>query len=627
MIRTNRILFACAVACVAAWPTLAQDDEAEKLRSRLKTIATVEKKLMIPMRDGVRLATDVYLPAEGEGPFPTIFWRTPYNFNTLSSRRARLAMGAIEKGYAFVIQNERGKFFSEGEWEILGFPRTDGWDALDWIAAQPWSNGRVGTIGCSSSAEWQLALAAMDHPAHAAMVPMASGAGIGRVGRFHEQGNWYRGGVYQMLFGTWLYGVQNTQRPRLPEGLSREDVIRLSRYFDLAPDMPDIDWEKHIEHLPLVTMMEEAQGPKGIYAEFVRRLPDDPAWYDGGLYHDDEPWGVPALWFNSWYDVSIGPNMELFNHARDKGVDQEARDGQYAVIAPTPHCRFWTEDEETVVGERNMGDVRFDTDGLVARWFDYWLKGEENGVLENTPRVQYYTMGENVWQSADTWPPAGIEVTPWYLGSDGGANSLFGDGRLSLEAGPGAASDSFVYDPTVPVPSLGGGVCCTGGAVAPGSFDQRGIEARHDVLVYTSDPLDEAIEVTGSVEVTLWVGSDARDTDFTVKLVDVHPDGTAYNIDETIQRARFREGYEREVFMEPGEVYRLEVSPMTTSATIGAGHRLRVEISSSNFPRFARNLNTGGNNAEEAEGVPARNVVYHSAEYPSQVRLPIVQDD
>ncbi len=624
MIRFIGVLLTCVLAC---GPVAAQGDEGAKLRARLETIATVERKLMIPMRDGVRLATDVYLPAEGEGPYPTIFWRTPYNFNTLSSRRARLAMGAIEKGYAFVIQNERGKYFSEGEWEILGFPRTDGWDALDWIAAQPWSNGKVGTIGCSSSAEWQLALAAMDHPAHAAMVPMASGAGIGRVGRFHEQGNWYRGGVYQMLFGTWLYGVQNTQRPRLPEGLSREDVIRLSRYFDLAPDMPDIDWERHIEHLPLVTMMEEAQGPKGIYAEFVRRLPDDPAWYDGGLYHDDEPWGVPALWFNSWYDVSIGPNMELFNHSRDNGVDQEARDGQYAVIAPTPHCRFWTEDEETVVGERNMGDVRFDTDGLVARWFDYWLKGEENGVLEDTPRVQYYTMGENIWQSADTWPPAGIEMTPWYLGSDGGANSLFGDGRLSLEAAPGAASDSFVYDPTVPVPSLGGGVCCTGGAVEPGSFDQRGIEARHDVLVYTSDPLDEAIEVTGSVEVTLWVGSDARDTDFTVKLVDVHPDGTAYNIDETIQRARFREGYEREVFMEPGEVYRLEVSPMTTSATIGAGHRLRVEISSSNFPRFARNLNTGGNNAEEAEGVPARNVVYHSAEYPSQIRLPIVQHD
>ncbi len=627
MNRFTGILLTAALALGAATPGLAQDDEGAKLRAQLESVADVEKKLMVPMRDGVRLATDVYLPNDGDGPFPTIFWRTPYNFNTLSSRRAGLALAAVASGYAFVIQNERGKYFSEGEWEILGFPRTDGFDALDWIAAQPWSNGRVGTIGCSSSAEWQLALAAMDHPAHAAMVPMASGAGIGRVGRFHEQGNWYRGGVYQMLFGTWLYGVQNTQRPRLPEGLPREDIVRLSRYFDLAPDMPDIDWAEHIKHLPLDTMMEEAQGPKGIYAEFVRRLPDDPAWYEGGLYHDDEPWGVPALWFNSWYDVSIGPNLELFNHARESGVDEETRDGQYVVVAPTPHCRFWTEEEETVVGERNMGDVRFDTNGLVNRWFDYWLKGEDNGVLEETPRVQYYTMGENAWKSADTWPPAGAELTTWFLDSDGGANSLFGDGRLSTAAARGAPSDGFTYDPTVPVPSLGGGVCCTGGAVATGSFDQRGIEARHDVLVYTSEPLEEAIEITGTVEATLWIGSDAKDTDFTLKLVDVHPDGTAYNIDETIQRTRFREGYDKQVFMEPGEVYELEMSPMSTSASIAADHRLRIEISSSNFPRFARNLNTGGRNAEEADGVTANNLVYHSAEYPSQIRLPIVSQD
>jgi putative CocE/NonD family hydrolase len=624
----NRVVGLCLIYTAATGflqPAMADEDDLDELRAELEEVAVIDKKMMVPMRDGVRLATDVYRPKEVEGPLPTIFVRTPYNFNEAGERRLKAMIDAVERGYAYVIQNERGKFFSEGEWEILGFPRTDGWDALDWIAAQEWSNGKVGTIGCSSSAEWQLALAAMDHPAHAAMVPMASGAGIGRVGEFYEQGNWYRGGVYQMLFGTWLYGVQNTQRPRLPEGLSREDVIRLSKYFDLAPDMPEVDWPEEIQHLPLVTMMEEVEGPKGMYAEFIQRLPNDRAWYEGGLYHDDEPWGVPALWMNSWYDISQGPNLALFNHVRANAEDPEVRDGQYVVIAPTPHCRFQTDKKKTLVGERDMGDVRFDYEELTARWFDYWLKGEDNGVLSDTPRVQYYTMGLNKWQSADTWPPAQAEMVTWYLSSEKGANSLFGDGRLESSPPASTGSDHFTYDPTVPVPSLGGGVCCNGGAVEPGVFDQRGIEARQDVLVYTSEPLAEAIEVTGTIGVTLYVGSDARDTDFSVKLIDVHPDGTAFNIDESIQRARFREGYDKQVFMEPGEVYELEVTPMSTSAWFDKGHRIRLEISSSSFPRFARNLNTGGNNWEDKEGVVAHNSVHHSAEYPSQIRLPIIR--
>ena len=623
MQRTASYLLIVALLTAFA-PAIARADDEEKLQEKLDKIATVEKKMMVPMRDGIRLATDVYTPRDSEEALPTIFIRTPYNFNKLGKWHLDWIIESIENGYALVIQNERGKFFSEGEWEILGFPRTDGYDALTWIADQSWSNGKVGTLGCSSSAEWQLALAATDHPAHAAMVPMASGAGIGRVGPFHEQGNWYRGGVYQMLFSNWLYGVQNTERPRLPEGLPREDVIRLSLYFDLAPDMPDVDWPEHFEHLPLVPMMEEIEGPKGTYAELIQRLPNDPAWYEGGLYHDDEGWGVPALWFNSWYDISTGPNLALANHAAANGSDAEVRDSQYVVIGPRQHCRFETDDEETIVGERSMGDVRLDFRGLVFRWFDYWLKGEKNGVLADTPKIQFFTMGSNRWQSADTWPPADSELVTWYLDSDGSANSLFGDGRLTTVLPTHEGVDRFTYDPTVPVPSLGGGVCCTGDAIVPGSFDQRGIEARQDVLVYTSEPLDKAIEITGTIEVTLYVGSDAKDTDFTVKLVDVYPDGTAYNIDETIQRARFRAGYDKQVFMEPGEVYELEISPMSTSALIDEGHRIRIEVSSSNLPRFARNLNTGGNNWEETVPVTAHNSVFHSDRYPSQIRLPVI---
>jgi putative CocE/NonD family hydrolase len=627
MIRNACCLWLAGFALLApAIATPQDDDEAAELQKKLEAMATMEKKVMVPMRDGVRLATDVYRPKGGEADLPTVFWRTPYNFNSPDSRSLKLIAGFVGSGYAVVMQNERGKFFSEGEWKILGFPRTDGYDALTWIAEQPWSNGKVGTMGCSSSAEWQLALAATDHPAHAAMVPMAAGAGIGRVGGFYEQGNWYRGGVFQMLFLSWLYGVQNTQRPKLPDDLSHEDRVRLSKYFDLAPDMPEVDWSAAVRHLPLVEIMESVDGPEGMYAEFIQRSPDDEAWYEGGLYHDHEPWGVPSLWLNSWYDISVGPNLALFNHITHEATDPEVASHQFVVIAPVTHCAFFNTEEETVVGARALGDARLDYVSLIARWFDYWLKGEDNGFPDDTPKVQYYTMGSNRWQSAPTWPPPTAEMVTYYLGSGGQANSIFGGGTLSTKAPePGEAADTFTYDPTLPVPSVGGGVCCIGDAIEAGSFDQREVEARNDVLVYTSDPLEEPLEVTGTIEVTLYVSSDARDTDFTVKLVDVHPDGRAYNLDETIQRVRYREGYDRQVFMEPGEVYELVVSPMSTSASFGRGHRIRVEVSSSNFPRFARNLNTGGRNHDESEGVVARNTVHHSAAHPSQIRLPVVR--
>jgi putative CocE/NonD family hydrolase len=616
----------CLIVIAIPAVAVADDDaEIEELQKKLEAIAAIDQKVMAPMRDGIRLATDVYRPKDAEGDLPTVFLRTPYNFNSPGTWMLENIIRFVESGYAFVVQNERGKYFSEGVWEILGFPRTDGYDALTWIAEQPWSNGKVGTIGCSSSAEWQLALAATDHPAHAAMVPMAAGAGIGRVGRFYEQGNWYRGGVFQMLFASWLYGVQNTQRPRLPDDLSHEDLVRLSKYFDLAPEMPEVDWKTAIRHLPLVELMESVDGPKGIYANFIARTPGDPAWYEGGLYHDDEPWGVPSLWFNSWYDISVGPNLALFNHVTHSAEDPEVANNQFAVIAPVTHCAFLKDEEETVFGERELGDVRLDYMGLIGRWFDFWLKGEKNGFADDTPKVQYFTMGRNEWQSAPTWPPPDAEMVTYYLDSGSHANSLFGDGTLSTKK-PGTenTSDIFPYDPTVPVPSIGGGVCCMGEALKPGSFDQREVEARMDVLVYTSEPLKEGVEVTGTIEVTLYVSSDAKDTDFTVKLIDVLPDGRAYNLDETIQRARYRDGYDTQLFMEPGKVYELELGPMSTSNYFAEGHRIRIEVSSSNFPRFARNLNTGGSNYDESKGVPASNTVHHSDVYPSQIRLPVV---
>jgi putative CocE/NonD family hydrolase len=235
-------------------------------------------------------------------------------------------------------------------------------------------------------------------------------------------------------------------------------------------------------------------------------------------------------------------------------------------------------------------------------------------------------MGSNQWQSSGTWPPEGAAQVTYYLSSNGKANSLFGDGKLTTkEPASDEPSDHFTYDPFNPVTSYGGNVCCTGNAIQAGSFDQKIMEARRDILVYTTDPLEEGIEVSGTIDITLYVSSDAKDTDFTVKLVDVYPDGRAYNLDETILRARYREGYDKQVFMEEGKVYELPVSPMSTSNYFAAGHRIRIEVSSSNFPRFTRNLNTGGNNYDETEGVVAHNTIHHSREYPSQIKLPIVK--
>ena len=605
----------------------AQDDVLKKLQN----IAVIDQKIMMPMRDGVRLATDIYRP-KTDKPVPIIFSKTPYNFNAWGNGEMRAgtyqsALDAVSRGYAYVVQNERGRFFSEGEWDILGTPTTDGYDAFEWLSKQPWSNGKIGTIGCSSTAEWQMAVAALNHPALAAMVAQGFGAGVGKIGPFVEQGNWYRGGAQQMLFTSWLYGTQNDAiRPQFPKNATQEQLVRASRYFDLATEMPPVDWAKALRHLPAIDIIKNVNGQNGVYEKMMQRKPNDPDWFKGGLYHDNMPFDKPAFWFVSWYDVSSSPNLALYNHVRKNAISQQARDNQFLVIAPTLHCSYKRATENTVVGERSMGDARLNYDEQTYSWFDLWLKGEANDFSKKTARVQYFTMGSNKWQSAENWPPANAEMTTYYLHSGGKANSLYGDGTLrTTPPAKDGKADVFVYDPMFPVPSFGGNVCCTGNAVQGGSFDQHQMETRNDILIYSTEPFKDGAEVSGNIETMLYVGSDAKDTDFTVKLIDVYPDGRAYNLDETILRARYREGFDKEVMMEKGKVYPITLSPMATSNYFAPGHRLRIEISSSNFPRFDRNLNTGGNNFDEKTGVVATNQVHHSVAYPSQIKLPIVK--
>jgi putative CocE/NonD family hydrolase len=570
---------------------------------------------------------------------PTIWVRTPYNFNYWDVRNGAPSdmnniLKAIKRGYAYIGQNERGQFFSEGNYDILGAPLTDADDTLNWIAKQVWSNGKVGAVGCSSTAEHQMAIAALGNPAFAAMNVQGFGAGVGRVKPYYEQGNWYRGGAVQMLFIAWLYGQVNQVRPMFPRDTPQEDLIHASRMFDLAPQMPPVDWSKALWHLPVQDIHKAAGAPKGIYADampvptggrMIQRTPNDPAWYKGGLYHDDKPINVAGMWWMSWYDVSVGPNLALYNHVR-KTARPEIADQQWAVIAPVAHCAFSrASTENTIVGERSMGDTRLDYEELTYGFFDRFLKGTKSERLERQPKVQYFTMGLNKWQSSDTWPPRGATTRTFYLASGGKANTMNGDGLLTSGAPDADRPDAFTYDPMNPVTSYGGNVCCTGNAITAGSFDQRKMETRDDILVYTSEPFKDGLEVTGSIVPTLYVSSDVKDTDFTIKIIDVDTEGRAWNLDESIQRMRYREGYERPpVFMEAGKVYKVTFQPLTTSNFFKPGHRLRIEISSSNFPRFDRNLNTGGNNYDEATGIVAHNKVHHSKQYPSQIVVTVM---
>ena len=645
----RRYLISAVIAVVAATVgTVAQRGAGlspEQIASRLAiekelaSIAVVERKVMMPMRDGVRLATDIYRPKDSSKKVPTIFVRTPYNFNYWDVRNGvpramTAALNAVKRGYAYIDQNERGHFFSEGNYDILGPPRSDGDDALTWIARQPWSNGKVGTTGCSSTAEYQMGVAATGNPAFAAMNVQGFGAGVGRVGGYYEQGNWYRGGAVQMLFITWIYGEQNQVRPMFPPATSPEDLIRASKAFDLAQQLPPVDWSKALWHLPTQDIIKAVDGPHGIFADampvatggrMIQRAPNDPAWYKGGLWHDNMPLNVPGLYFMSWYDVSVGPNLALFNHVR-KTAKPEIANQQWAVIAPTTHCGYTRATEDTIVGERSMGDARLNYTEIVNAFFDQFVKGEKSDLLARMPKVTYFTMGLNKWQTSDTWPPKGAEPMTFFLASGGKANTLDGNGTLATTAPARDTPDAFTYDPANPVTSYGGNVCCTGNAVTGGAFDQRKMEARPEILVYTSEPFAAATEVSGPIVPTLYVSSDAKDTDFTVKVIDVYPDGRAYNLDESIQRMRYRDGYDKPLaWMEPGKVYKVTLQPLTTSNYFAAGHRLRIEVSSSNFPRFDRNLNTGGHNYDEVTGVIAHNVVHHSAQYPSQITITVVK--
>lgn len=602
-------------------PLLSGQPQANPVAQYFATQVDREDMIRIPMRDGIRLNGSLFFPkGRPRQNLPAILTFFPYLINPASAENQRF----MENGYALAYVNVRGRYFSEGVYTYLGGSGPDSYDTIDWLSKQSWSNGKVGALGCSSSAEEQHRMNAMHHPAFAASVPRGSGAGIGRVGRYNEMGNHYRGGVFQNFWLSWYHGAGYKYKPSFPAGLNREQMLRIAHYWNLEPEtIPRVSFDSVINTLPLSDIPRRIGSAPSDLDDFMSWPLSDPRWKTIEFGNEGDRNGAPALYMNSWYDVSTGPNLAMFDYQTRNAATQVARDNTLMIIAPTAHCQMGrVESEHTVIGERDMGDARFDYTGFMVRWYDHWLKGADNGI-EKEPKVRAYNMGANQWHTYDTWPPADARPVTYFLDSDGGANTAGGNGRLTLTRPKKPAQDAYTYDPLNPTPSLGGQVCCFNAAQA-GSFDQSKIQSRPDVLVYTSESLSAPVDVTGPVTVTLYFSSDVKDTDLMVTLVDVLPDGKAYNLDQQALRVRWREGWDTPVLMEPNKVYKVEIPPLVTSNTFLAGHRIRVSISSSSFPVYERNLNTGGPNFNEKDPVTAHNVIHHGPQYPSAITVSIV---
>ena len=594
----------------------------------------LEKSVMVPMRDGVRLSTDLYFPAGAGEKLPVILIRTPYNKKewrdslapdapAFFARYYGVASMFASQGYIVAVQDIRGKFESEGIFTVSANERNDGYDTISWLAEQPWSTGKIGTYGCSYRGECQVQLAAMRHPNHVTMIPQCAGGII----RYFGVKNF---GAFELMIVPWFRNEAFKVNPRLSPDLPRDLYLQASEYFDFHFTGKKIGVMDLVNTLPVIDMLKKAGSPPTDFEDFVSREVSDPWWDKLGYITQKDRFDIPALHISAWYDPAVGDTIQLVEMMMRQSESERSRDNQFLIVAPTVHCKQEVcAAAKTITGQRNLGDSRFDFYGTYVRWFDYWLKGINNGIIQ-MPKYQVFIMGKDTWRTEDQWPPPKAKLTQHYLHSDGHANSRFGSGTLTIDPPTSDEKpDHYFYEPRCPVPTVGGPMCATreDPDALPGAFDQSEVEIRNDVLVYTSPPLGKGIEIGGEIEAVLYVSSSAKDTDFTAKLIDVYPDGRAFNLQSGILRARYREGLEKKVWMEPGKVYRIKIWLQATCNYFAPGHRIRVDITSSSFPRFDRNMNTGGNNYDEVQGVVAKNVVYHTPQFPSQILLPVIARD
>jgi putative CocE/NonD family hydrolase len=553
-----------------------------------------QSNVMIPRRDGVNLAADVYLPP-GTGPFPVLLTITPYG----KAGAGRGSAANVARGYAVVAVDSRGLRASQGTWEPYVHEARDGYDIQQWAAKQPWSNGKIGMFGTSYPAYTQVAPAQFRHPAVKALVPVsAQSDNYGSV--------WSSDGILHLAFS--------------PVWAMQQEAI--------ATKQPNavVDWMKVVWTLPLKNIPEMTGIRSQFLADVIAHESHDAFWKAMSVRDKYGEMDVPALHVTGWYDDLSQETQTNFIGMRMGSRTENARKWQRLLIGPWGHGVPRISDSGFVFGDVDFGkDVKIDFQATQARWFDYHLKGIDNGVDKELP-VKIFVMGANKWRDEQEWPIARAKPTRYYLHSKGQANTRFGDGVLSTDAPTNEPPDRFRYDPRNPVPTYGGHGCCDYQFAAMGPLDQRVNQQRADVLVYSTPPLTEDTEVSGVVEAQLVFSTDVTDTDFFVTLSDVYPDGKAIDITEGQMRARFRESQEKPSLLTPNKEYTVTVKLWGTSNLFKKGHRIRVHVTSSNFPRYARNLNSGKAAAEETDADirVATHTIYHSAGKSSAIVLPIV---
>ena len=542
----------------------------------------------VPMRDGVNLSADIYFP-KAQGKFPTVLMGTPYsnNMDLMIEKGRRLA----NHGYVCVIQDCRGRWDSDGDYYPLNNEALDGYDIQEWIGRQAWSDGKIGMAGSSYGGWVQWQSAPQRSEFLICLVPRVMCCGL-------FSGLVYPGGAFQLnVLMTW--GMRTSGRT--------------------AQSIEYYNWTEAFRGLPLIKKDEIVGRNLPFWKDWIQHPKYDDYWAATNV---EERWNeiaAPAFIMSGWYDLYSQKAFINYNGLRQHGGTTQAQQSKL-IVGPWPHALSTS----TQTGDIDFGDGSMvDLEGEELRWFDYWLKGIDNGIVDEPP-LRLFIMGVNEWHDEHEWPLARTKWQKWYLHSNGGANTLLGNGGLSTELAREEVPDHFVYDPHYPVQTMGGNNCCSPHIVPWGPYDQRPVEMRNDVLCYTSAPLEADMEVTGPIKVVLYAATDGRDTDWTAKLVDVSPMGYAMNLCDGIIRARYREDFTDPTLLEPNKVYEYEIDLAATGNVFGKGHCVRVEISSSNFPRFDRNLNTGHEIGTDTEMRPAQQTVYHSRSYPSHILLPVI---
>jgi putative CocE/NonD family hydrolase len=545
------------------------------------------------MRDGVSLSADVYLPATTQGPFPVILWRTPYDNNVLMDHGFWWA----QHGYALVSQDVRGRYDSGGDWVPWENETEDGYDTLEWMGQQAWCDGNIGMAGASYSGQVQWQAGYTGHPLLKAIVPRVMGNNLWDSP--HYQGGAFGLGV-NAVWG-WRTMARTMQR------------------------IDHIDWPAALRTLPLRDMDTVSGKRHPAFSTWLDNEEYGEYWHTAAVDEHFDGYTMPILQVCGWYDLYAGGMMANFVGLREQAGTELARQNQFMIMGPWTHSQAGnTPPGTTDAGERDFGSQSLlDTRAIELAWFDHWLKGVDNDIEKEAP-LKIFVMGADYWREEQEWPLARTVWTPYYLRSSGNANTLHGDGWLSTAPADIETPDEYDYDPENPCPTNGGCNCCNPEVVPWGVYDQRDVEMRPDVLVYTTPPLEKDTEVTGPVIAHIFAATDGPDTDFTAKLVDVYPDGKAWNLCDGIVRGKFRNGREPSSLLTPGEVYEFVIDLWVTSNVFKKGHSIRVEISSSNFPRFDRNLNTGNPIADDASPRIAHQTVFHDAEYASHILLPVI---